>query len=117
GCGVDRGDGLRRSRRLALDQTMREHEVRRLGPEISAQAGRPPLVLGQGACEARIAGLSELELGPAPRLDLQVAEALTHEQLLELRVLLQIVRLVAEARKAERWGGDGYVYGLGDYRH
>jgi hypothetical protein len=50
--------------------------------------------------------LGELHAGIAPGLDLEISEALADEQLLELRLFLEVVLLVAQACKVKRRDGD-----------
>src|SRR5206468_10064165 len=102
---------------FALDQAVRQDEIGGLRAEVGAQAGGPALVLVQRACESRIPGLSQLDLGAAACLDLESAEALAHKQVFELRILLEIVRLVAEACQVERRHGDVDVPALEKLRH
>ena len=66
---------------------MGEYEVGSLGPEVRAQPRGPADVLAQGAHKARVAVRREFDGGFAARLDLELPEALSNEQLLELYAL------------------------------
>src|SRR5207247_5783906 len=68
---------LLRHRGLGLDEPVSDHEVARLLTEVGAEARRPALELVQGAREAVVAGLGELELLPAPVRDFHVLDRLS----------------------------------------
>src|SRR5581483_8226187 len=81
---------LGRRRGVELEQPVRDHELGCLVAEVGAQASGPALELGERARELLPAGLGELDLVAVRAADLEVAEALAHEQLLELRLLLEV---------------------------
>ena len=96
---------------------MGQNEVGGLRPEVRAQPRDPPHIFVERPREAAIAVLGQLDLRSGAVLDLEVAELLAHEQLLELRVLLQVVLLVPEPRQVERRHGDVDVAALEQLLH
>src|SRR5262249_48149062 len=99
---------LGRSRRgdVQLDEPMRDDEVGGMRTEVGTEPGRPALELRQRAREPLPARLRQLDLAAAALAHLEVAEALADEQLLELRLLLEIELLVPELHLVERRHGD-----------
>src|SRR5215467_1423438 len=85
--------------------------------EVGAQPRGPAFELGERPRELLPAGLSELHLGTCSIAYIERAEALAHEQLLELRVLLEIELLVAELHLVERRHGDVDVAVLEQLAH
>src|SRR4029078_2725046 len=69
------------------------------------------------ARKPRIASLGELHSCLVAPLDLEIAEALAHEELLELRLLLQVVLLISQAGEIERRHRDVHVPALEELRH
>ena len=73
---------------------------------VGAHPGRPAVELGQRALDSAVARLGQLDLYTVAGGDVEVAELLADEQVLELRVLLEIGLVAAVADEVERRDGD-----------
>src|SRR5919108_5849565 len=96
---------------------MREDEVSSVRAEIGAQSGRPPLELIQRPLEARVPRRGQFDIRSSAPLDLEVGELLANEELLQLRILLEIALLVAQTNEVERRHRDVDVAALEELLH
>ena len=96
---------------------MRDRKLRGVVAVVRTQARRPALELRQRAGELLPARLRQLHLGAGAVANVEVAEALAHEQILELGVLLEVELLVAELHLVERRHGDVDVAVLEELAH
>ena len=87
------------------------------GTEVGAQARRPAFELVQRPLEAAVARLGELDRRAVARSDLDLREALAHEQALELRVLDEVRLLLAELHEVQRRHGDVDVPAVEELLH
>src|SRR5207247_2570382 len=97
--------------------SVRDDEVGGVVAVVGAQPGRPALEFRERAREPLPAGLRQLHLrfGAVPHVEL--VEPLSHEQLLELGLLLEVELLVAELHPVERRHGDVDMTGFDQLGH
>src|SRR5256885_14544869 len=96
---------------------MRDGEVRGGVAEVGAQSRRPALELRERTREPLPARLRQLHVLVFAVTHLELAEALTHEQVFELGVLLEVELLVAELDPVERRNGDMDMARLDELAH
>src|SRR6185437_12377055 len=102
---------------LRLDEAMLDHKVRRRRAEVGAQARGPTLELVQRPREAVVASLGQLVGLAAAVLDVDVLDALANEQVLELRLLLDVLLTAADLDAVKRLHGDVHVAALDELLH
>src|SRR5579862_6153141 len=103
--------------RVQLNEAVRHRQLRGVMAEIGPQARRPSLELRKRSGEALPARLGQLHLLAVAVGDVEIAEALAHEQVLELRLLLEIELLVADLHLVERRNGDVHVPAVEQLAH
>src|SRR5690349_2167368 len=86
-------------------------------PVVGLEPRGPALELRERRAEPLPARLGQLDLVSVAVVRLDVAESLAHEELLELRVLLEVVLLVTELDLVERRNGDVDVPALEQLAH
>ena len=84
---------------------------------LGAQRRAPALVLLELDVELLPAGLRELELLPIPVADLELLELVAQQQVLELRLLLDVDVLAPRSDLVERGLRDEDVPGLDQLRY
>src|SRR5215470_9362851 len=87
---------------VELDEPMRDREVGGSVTEVGAEPSAPAFELGERTGEALPACLGELHLAAVAVVHVDVAEALPYEEVLELRVLLEVELLAPELDLVER---------------
>ena len=85
-----------------LDQPVADHEARGRGPEVGAQASGPALELVQRLREPPVPGLRELLAVAVPGGEDDVLHSLSHEDVLELRLLLDVLLPAPDLHAVER---------------
>ena len=98
-------------------EAVQNHQLGRRRAEVRAQPGVVALVLMDVLDEPVPLRLGELELRPVTRRELDSRDAFAREEVLELRVLLEIELLVAELHLVERRHGDVHVAGVDQVGH
>src|SRR6266545_605395 len=102
---------------VQLDQAMIDHEIGGVVAVVGAKSRRPSFELLKRAAEALPLRLREFDLGAFAVANLELAETFAHEEVLELRVLLEVVLLIAELDLVERGNGDVHVPALEQFFH